>query len=136
GDRLPFVQTRVAQLLETRPESGRLTAFALAMPAVSAGVQSQWRSYIEGRVNEYLDHVRELETAVGDMVAQLSEQTTSLTKRLTETSLAAVAALIGSFIAATFKEPFQGDLFRIGMLTYAGYVVVFPLFVGVTSLIG
>ena len=136
GDRLPFVQTRVAQLLEGRPEQSRVLALALAMPAIGEGVKWHWRAFIEGRVNEYLDHVRELETAVGDLVGRLSEQTSTLVKRLSETSLAAVAALIGSFIAAAFKQPFQADLFRIGMLAYAGYVVVFPLAIGVSSVVG
>lgn len=136
GDRLPFVQTRVAQLLEGRLESERLAAFALAMPAIGEGVRWHWRSFIEGRVTEYLDQVSQLETAVGETVAKLSEQTSNLVKRLSETSLAAVAALIGSFIAATFKDPFQVDLFRIGMLAYAGYVLAFPLAIGLTSAVG
>lgn len=136
GDRLPFVQTRVAQLLEGRLESERLAAFALAMPAIGEGVRWHWRSFIEGRVTEYLDQVSQLETAVGETVTKLSGQTSTLVKRLSETSLAAVAALIGSFIAATFKDPFQEDLFGIGMLAYAGYVLAFPLAIGVTSAVG
>ena len=47
-----------------------------------------------------------------------------------------MAALIGSFIAATFKEPFQAELFRIGMFAYAVYVIVFPLTIGVSSAVG
>jgi hypothetical protein len=47
--------------------------------------------------------------------------------------LAAVAALIGSFIAAAFANPFNATLFRVGMLTYAGYLAVFPGFLGLTS---
>lgn len=136
ADRLPFVQTRVAQLLESRPETERFAGLALAMPAIQEGVKWHWRSFVEGRVAEYLGQVRELEDAVGDTVGRLSDQTASLVKRLSETSLAAVAALIGSFIAATFKDPFQSDLFRIAMLAYAGYVAVFPLLVGVSSTYG
>ena len=136
GDRLPFVQTRVAQLLEGRLESERLAGLALAMPAIGEGVRWHWRSFIEGRVTEYLDQVSQLETAVGDTVAKLSEQTSTLVKRLSETSLAAVAALIGSFIAAAYKDPFQDDLFRIGMLAYTGYVLAFPLAIGVSSAVG
>jgi hypothetical protein len=136
GDRLPFVQTRVAQLLEGRAEQDRLAGFAAAMPSIAEGVKWQWRSFVEGRINEYLDHVRELEKVVGETVTRLSDQTSSLIKRLSETSLAAVAALIGSFIAAAFKDPFQADLFRIGMFAYAGYVIVFPMIIGVSSAVG
>jgi hypothetical protein len=136
ADRIPFVQMRVAQLLESRLEDHRLPGLARAMPAIEEGVRWQWRAFIEGRITEYLGHVKELERAVGETVTRLSDQTSALVKRLTETSLAAVAALIASFIAATFKDPFQADLFRIGMMTYAAYVFVFPLLVGVSSTYG
>jgi hypothetical protein len=136
ADRLPFIQTRVAQLLESRPEDRRLAGLARAMPTIQEGVRWQWRAFVEGRITEYLGHVKELEKGVGETVTRLSDQTSALVKRLTETSLAAVAALIASFIAATFKDPFQAELFRIGMMAYAAYVVVFPLLLGVSSTYG
>ena len=52
---------------------------------------------------------------------------------LTQTILAAVAVLIASFIAAAFHSPFNTALFRIGVLTYAIYVVLFPGAVGLIS---
>lgn len=136
ADRLPFVQTRLAQLLEGRPEADRLPALASVMPDVNEGVKWQWRSFIEGRVVEYLEQVRELEAAVTEIVGVLTDRTSVLVKRLSETSLAAIAAFIGSFIAAAFKDPFQAELFRVGMLTYAVYVVIFPFALGVASTSG
>jgi hypothetical protein len=47
--------------------------------------------------------------------------------------LAAVAILIGSFIAAAFSTPFNAALFRVGVLTYAAYVVLFPGAVGLLA---
>lgn len=136
ADRLPFVQTRLAQLLEGRPEADRLVALASVMPAVNEGVKWHWRSFIEGRVVEYLEHVRELEAAVTETVTVLTDRTAALVKRLSETSLAAIAALIGSFIAAAFNDPFQAALFRVGMLSYAAYILIFPLAIGVASTTG
>jgi hypothetical protein len=52
GDRLPFVQTRVAQLLEGRAEQDRFAGLAVAMPAIDEGVRWHWRSFVEGRVND------------------------------------------------------------------------------------
>lgn len=34
--------------------------------------------------------------------------------------------LIGSFFAAAFGTPFNATVFRLGVLTYAAYVVLFP----------
>lgn len=136
ADRLPFVQTRVAQLTENQPAEARLDAFVRIMPVVLEGVEWHWRAFVEGRVNEYLEHVRDLESVVDSTVERLSDNTSSLVKRLSETALAAIAVLIGSFIGAAFKTPFNADLFRVGMLSYAAYVVVFPLVIGVSSIRG
>ncbi len=133
SDRLPFVQTRVAQALENRPESERFQAFATAMPYLIEGIEWHWKAFIEGKVSDYLDRVQQLETLVGDTVGRFGQQASELVKNLTDTMLAAVAVLIGSFIAAAFDKPFNGTLFRIGVLTYAGYVALFPGAVGLLA---
>ena len=133
GDRLPFVQLKVAQTLEGRPEEDRLLAFVRSMPEICQGAKWHWRAFLEGRVSEYVDKVHELETIVADTVDKFGERTADLTKSLSDAMLAAIAALIGSFIAAAFASPFNATLFRIGMLTYAGYVAVFPGIVGIAS---
>lgn len=136
ADRLPFVQLRVAQALEGRPEEGRFQAFATSMPDIYEGAAWQWRAFLEGRISEYLDKVRDVETAVANTVDQYAERTTALAKGLSDAMLAAVAALIGSFIAAAFKQPFDTALFRIGLLTYAVYVLIFPGLLGLLSSMG
>lgn len=136
AERLTFIQTRAAQLLEGRDERDRFAGFALAAPNLAESMKWHWRAFVERRVNEYLQQVRDLETIVAGTVTRLADQTAGLVKRLTDTSLAAVAALIGSFVAATFRDPFNAELFRVGMLAYAAYVVLFPLLVGVASTIG
>jgi hypothetical protein len=133
ADRLPFVQTRVAQALEGRPEDARFRAIATSMPEILQGAKWQWRAFVEGRVSEYLDKVSQLEGMVADTVDHYAERTTALSRGLADTMLAAVAALIGSFIAGAFAQPFDTILFRIGLLTYAGYVFVFPGALGLLS---
>jgi hypothetical protein len=136
ADRLPFVQTRVAQLLEGRPEQDRLSVLASAMPTLVDSCRWNWQSFIEGRVGVYLDQVAGLEAAVGDTVGALTERTSALTGKLTETALAEVATLVGAFIAAAFQQPFQSRLFTAAMVAYAAYVLVFPLGIGLSSAVG
>ena len=133
SDRLPFVQTRVAQSLEPHPATDRLVVFTRAMPYLLEGIEWHWKAFIEGKVSEYLDRVQQVETVVSDTVTAFAERTAALSKRLTETILAAIAVLIGSFIAAAFDTPFNATLFRIGVLTYAAYVVIFPGAVGLLA---
>jgi hypothetical protein len=136
ADRLPFVQTRVAQLLEGRPEQDRLVVLASAMPALVDSCRWNWQSFIEGRVGVYLDQVAGLEAAVGDAVGALTERTSALTGKVTETALAEVATLVGAFIAAAFQQPFQSRLFTAAMVAYAAYVLVFPFGIGLSSAVG
>ena len=130
SDRLPFIQTRVAQTLEPHPEEARLAALAHAMPYLLEGIEWHWKAFIEGKVGEYLAGVQQVETIVAETVTSFADRSASLAKSLSDSILAAVAVLIGSFIAAAFKEPFDETLFRIGVRTYAVYVILFPGVVG------
>lgn len=132
-DRLPFVQTRIAQTLEGRPEEERFRAFVQTMPYLVRGLDWQWKAFIEGKISEYLDRVHQLEGLVAGTVERLADQVSALTKQLSDAMLAAVAVLIGSFIAAAFKEPFNEPLFRIALLTYATYVGIFPGALGLST---
>ena len=133
ADRLPFVQTRVAQLLEGRPESGRLKAFTDSARYLVEGLEWQWKAFIENRISAYLENRKELEGLVGDTVVDFRERASELVKNLSDSILAAVAVMVGTFIAAAFDKPFNEDLFRIGMIAYAAYVLIFPGILGVAS---
>jgi hypothetical protein len=133
SDRLPFMQTRVAQSLEPRPIEERLAAFVRSMPYLLEGIEWHWKAFIEGKVREYLDQVEQVEGIINETVKRFGDAAAELTKGLSDTILAAVAVLIGSFIAAAFNSPFNATLFQIGVLTYAGYVLLFPGAVGLTA---
>lgn len=136
ADRLQFTQVRIAQVLEPVPETARLLTLVGQITDVTAALDDQWRAFIEDRFGQYLDKERQLEGVVNDVVIAFAEKTTALAKSLSDTLLAAVAALIGSAIAAAFKAPFNAALFRVGVLTYAGYVLIFPGLYGLSSQVG
>lgn len=133
ADRLPFLQTRVAQVLEGRPEGERLQGFTTALPSVIEGVEWNWKAFVEDKVSGYLDQVKELEEIVTDTTDKVSGVMGDLIKALSDTMLAAVGVLIGTFIAAAFDTPFNDTVFRIGVLTYAAYVALFPGATGLFS---
>ena len=136
ADRLQFTQVRIAQVLEPVPETARLVTLVGQITDVAAALDDQWRAFIEDRFGQYLDKERQLESVVNDVVIAFGEKTTALAKSLSDTLLAAVAALIGSAIAAAFKAPFNAALFRVGVLAYAGYVLIFPGLYGLGSQVG
>ena len=130
SDRLAFLQTRVAQALEPHPAPDRLSIFATAMPYLFEGIKWHWKAFIEGKVGEYLDRVQQIENVVSDTVSTFADRTASLTKGLTDNILAAVAVLVASFIAAAVRTPFNPTLFRVGVLSYGVYVLIFPGAIG------
>lgn len=133
SDRLPFLQTRIAQTLEPRTEAERLAALARAMPYILDGIDWHWKAFVEGKVGDYLDLVKDVEGTVADTVTSFSDRAAALVKSLGEAMLAAVAVVIGTFIASAFKDPFNATLFRLGLRTYAVYVLVFPGLIGMLS---
>jgi len=126
ADRLPLVQTRVAQALESRPEEDRFLAFASSMPYLLEGIEWYWKAFVDGRISDYVGVIQQLESLVADTVHEFSSQTASLTSSLVSNMLAAVGVLVGTFVAAAFSHPFNQTLFRIGVLAYAAYVAIFP----------
>jgi uncharacterized protein (DUF697 family) len=135
-DRLQFAQVRIAQVLDPLPQAERLAGLLRRSSDIVAGLDGQWRSFVEDKLGQYLDKERQLETIVNDVVGTFGEQCVTLTKGLGDTMLAAIAALIGSAIAAAFVTPFNSALFRVGVLAYAGYVLVFPGIYGLSSQVG
>ena len=135
-DRLRFTQVRIAQVLEPVPETSRLVALVGQVGDVLKALDDQWRAFIEDRFTQYLEKEHELEKTVNEVVVSFGDKTAELVKGLSDTLLAAVAALIGSAIAAAFKAPFDATLFRVGVLTYAGYVLIFPGLYGLSAQVG
>lgn len=133
ADRLPFIQTKVAQALEGRDERDRLAGFVATMPDLHAGVTWHWKAFIEGKVSDYLDRISNLEDAVAETVDKHANRAAELVESMNKTMLAAVGVLIGTFIASAFSSKFNEDLFAFGMYTYGVYVLLFPLIAGLLS---
>jgi hypothetical protein len=135
-DRLQFTQVRIAQVLEPVRETDRLVALVRQVNDILVALDDQWRAFIDDRFTQYLDKERQLESVVNEVVGTFGLKTTDLAKGLSDTLLAAVAVLIGSAIAAAFNKPFNAALFRVGVLAYAGYVLIFPGLYGLGSQVG
>lgn len=132
-DRLQFTQVRIAQALEPMREVDRLVTLIDQVDDVVTALDDQWRAFIEDRFGQYLDKERQLEGLINEVIVKFGEKTAALAKSLSDTMLAAVAVLIGSAIAAAFMTPFNAALFRVGVLAYAGYVLLFPGMFGLGS---
>ena len=127
ADRLPLVQIGVAQALHAASPAVRYQLLLHNAPNIFDGLKWHWKAFIEGKVDAYVSQVQALEDYVADTVQAFADQIATMIKSLSDTMLAAVAVLLGSFIAALFKDEFNPTIFTIGMGVYAVYVLIFPL---------
>ena len=133
AERLFFVQSIAVQTLKAAQEKDRCRLLVHNAPAIYSDLQWHWKGFIENIVEQYTEQVRQLEDYVSETIQAFAAQISEMAKTLTDTMLAAVAVLIGSFIAALFSSDFNAAVFRIGMWTYAGYVFFFSLLYNMAS---
>lgn len=133
-DRLPFFQGLVAQELERRATANPYQALLEAAAGFLSGLKRRWDQFRLNKLKGYSADQRALNQYAVDVVAAYSAQIGELIKAVSETMLAAIAALLGSFIAAGFNQnTFDVQIFTIGMVVYALYVLLFPLAYNMSS---
>ena len=128
-DRMPLVQIGIVNALSASDHEVRYRLLIENAKSIYDGLQWHWKAFIEGKLDEYVHQVVELEQFVSDTVHVFAEQISGITKSLNETMLAAVGVFIASFIAALFTTTFNPVVFRIGLLVYAGYICIFPMII-------
>ncbi len=127
ADRLALVQIAMAQALHATDPAVRHRLLLLNASSIFESLKWHWKAFIERKVDSYTAQVRALEDYVADTAQAFSDQISAMIKGLSDTMLAAIGALLGSFVAALFKEEFNPIVFLIGMAVYAIYVLAFPL---------
>lgn len=123
---IPGANRRV-QALQAVGRADRYARLLEIAPSLVADAQWLWQSFIEERIDDYLTQVRDLEDYVDKTVQGVTDQTSTLVKSVSDTALSAVAALLGSFVAALVNPALKRPIFTFGMILYAVYVVLFPL---------
>lgn len=126
-DRIPFAQISIVQSLYAADPKIRYDLLVHNAPNIFNGVQWHWKAFIEEKIDDYMSQVKDLEDYVTKTAQAFADQVSSIIKNLSDTMLAAIGALLGSFIAALFQSNFNATVFMIGMLIYAVYVLIFPL---------
>jgi len=127
ADRLPLVQIGVAQALHAASPADRYQLLMHNAANIFDGLQWHWKAFIDRKMDAYMSQVQALEDYVADTVQAFADEISSMIKSLSDTMLVAVGVLLGSFIAALFKDEFNPTIFIIGMVVYAVYVLMFPL---------
>ncbi len=127
SDRLDLTQVGVIEALHSAPAGDRYSLLLRNAATVFQGLKWHWMAWIEKKVDAYVEQVGALEDYVHKTVQAFDDQVSQIIKQLSDTMLAAVGAVLASFIAALFKDEFNPAVFQLGLLVYAIYVLLFPL---------
>jgi len=100
---------------------------------LSKRVHWGWESFVSGQLKKYIEQVKTLEETVSATAKDYNEQVGVLAASVIANMLAAVGVILGSFLAALFKSPFEAYAFRFGTIVYAIYLLVFPMAIGLTA---
>lgn len=133
SNRIELLQIAIAGFLEDRKPSEALVDLVVKAPEIWQRVQRRWEAFISEKLDKYFAQIQQLEERVESTTKTYNEQIESLTKGLTDNMLAAVAVIVGSFIAAIFNSPFRAYIFIFGSGIYAIYLLVFPMIIGLIS---
>jgi len=133
GNRLIVVQHILVSTLEDNEPSQALSQFVRRASEVAKRVEWGWDAFIGDKLESYFSREKELEETIESTTKAYNEQVQTMTKTLIDNMLAAVGVVVGSFIAAIFKSPFQEYVFWVAIGIYTAYLVIFPISVGLTS---
>ncbi len=133
ADRLPLVQTVVAQGARAGDPKRNYRWLLENAGRIHEELQWSWKAFLEGKLDVYMERVREVEDYAAEKAQAFADQVLAMIRTLMDNVLAAVAVLIGSFIGSVLGNEFNPRIFRLSLLVYIGYVLVFPVGYGMLN---
>jgi hypothetical protein len=131
-DSLYLYQLVVSRVLQITAPDDSYRIMLLKADYISKELRWLWKSFVEGKIDNYMSQVKSLEDYVAASIQSFSDQISLIIKNVSETMFAAVGVALASFVAALFKDKFDPVVFRIGIITYVAYLLIFPFFYNMT----
>ena len=133
SDRLTMLRSVFADAFSALRPEDNYSSLLRGMAHLNTTIRSGWDTFIKGKLREYFELRRQLEDLVEETQRSFQGHVQTLIKNMTDSMLAGVGVLVGSFLAATLGSGFNADLFRLGVLVYAVYVAFFPGLIGLRT---
>lgn len=122
-----LVRSTLGTFLKVQKPDRRFELLARRGAALLEEVQISSLLFQRQELDQLMDQVQALEDYVAGTVQAFAGQASEMIKSLSETMLAAVAVLLGSFVGALLKDDFDARILVIGAALYLFYLVAFPL---------
>ncbi len=126
-DKLSLFQLVIVRALQITEPSDCYRLILLKADYIIKDIRWLWKTFADKKIDSYIGQVKVFEDYVASVIQSFADQVSFMVKSLSDTMLAAVGVALASFIAALFKDGFNPTIFRIGIITYGFYVLIFPL---------
>lgn len=133
SDRLTMLRSVFADAFSAPRPEDNYSSLLRGMAHLNSTIRSGWDTFVKGKLREYFELKRQLEELVEETQRSFQGHVQTLIKGMTDSMLAGVGVVVGSFLAATLGTGFNVSLFRLGVLVYAGYIALFPGWIGLRT---
>ena len=133
SDRLSFFQNTVARALQGTPPAAGLGQLLQRAKGILDHIGPDWKMFVDGKLSAFDSQIRALEDEVATTVQSFSAQIAAMIKSLSDTVLAALAVLLGAFIAGLIKEELKPEILAVSLTAYLSYLLAFPLIYNMTE---
>jgi hypothetical protein len=124
SDRLTVLQKVIARELPASDPAPTYAAFVERLEHLMREARWHYTVFVNGQIDAHFAQVQRLSDEVAQAAARVSAVLDANTKGLTETLLAALAAVAGSLLAGLAKGELGTLVFAIALRVYAVYVAV------------
>ena len=127
-DKLTMFQNVVAREIPGDDPAENFRTFVERLPNLLRETRWHYRVYLDGKITKHFEKVQLVNSYIADVTRQISQTLDSVTKGLVDTLLASVGVVILTLLASLVENKTQGVIFRVGMWTYAIYLLLFQVF--------
>ena len=128
SERLPLIQILISKTFRNNDSSLVKHQVLEKARFLYLDLESEWKNILENKIAEFSEEKEKIQNEIIILSNNYSTQINEFTSELSKTALAFVGVLLGSFIAALFKNDFNIAFFKIGIKIYFFYIIIFPLF--------
>jgi hypothetical protein len=127
GDRLTLAQQNIVDTINNFKEVDRFQALLDKAGTIKKNIDWHWETFTHKKIDAYFGVIKDYEDYLNQIAQGFATDIANILKSLSETLIAAIAVVIGSFIASLFKDTFNPFIFHVGLIAYAVYVLGVPL---------
>lgn len=127
-DKLTILQNVIGREIQEDDPTDNFRAFVGRLSSVLRETRWQYRVYLDGKITKHFEQLQLLSSYVTEIAREISQKLDSMTKGFVDTLLASVGVVILTLLASLVENKAEGVIFRVGMWTYAGYLLLFQVF--------